>query len=74
MMQIDRLNEPQPRAPQGWYQDIVEARDEWVCCLGPDGALRYANPASLAAFDLQKIHAPGQGWWSMVHPDDAPLT
>ena len=72
MIQIDRLTEPQPQGSQAWYQDIVEAQDEWVCCLGPDGSLRYANPASLGTFDLQRIDMPGQGWWSMVHPGDAP--
>lgn len=59
-----------PRTSQARYQDIVEAQNEWVFCLGPDGSLHYANRAGLAVLGLQRGELPGQSWRSMLHAED----
>jgi PAS domain S-box-containing protein len=60
----------QARLVRTLFRGLVERGGEGLVLAGPDGTVRYANPAAAELLDYPPDELIGTDVWGSVHPDD----
>lgn len=65
-----RRSEDIIRANETRYRQLSDGISHQVWAAEPDGRLNYVNSRTMEYFNLSAEHIIGNGWHSVVHPDD----